>query len=171
MVTIRNWTTGVTNNRPVIDSRGFIRAPLLAGRTPDWFVAQAGAPALGRDCLVRGVRVTTRPHGLFTKAMVANRSITLNGGVTTDSFNSEDPAASANGRYDPAKSRDHGDVAANGQMIKAVNNLGNVKIRGRVSTGPGGTVERPQWRRQTHFETRGLKLGHGVWDLLYDRIG
>jgi tRNA (guanine-N7-)-methyltransferase len=37
--------------------------------------------------------------------------------------------------------------------------------------GPGVTAERPQWRRQTHFETRGLKLGHGVWDLLYDRIG
>ena len=25
------------------------------------------------------------------------------------------------------------------------------------------------WRPQTHFETRGQKLGHGVWDLLYDR--
>lgn len=37
--------------------------------------------------------------------------------------------------------------------------------------GAGVTAERPQWRRQTHFETRGLKLGHGVWDLLYDRIG
>lgn len=33
-----------------------------------------------------------------------------------------------------------------------------------------GTVERPQWRRQTHFETRGLKLGHGVWDLLFERV-
>ena len=43
------------------------------------------------------------------------------------------------------------------------------RLRNRA--GPGGTVERPQWRRQTHFETRGLKLGHGVWDLLYDRIG
>jgi tRNA (guanine-N7-)-methyltransferase len=42
------------------------------------------------------------------------------------------------------------------------------RLRNRA--GPGGTVERPQWRRQTHFETRGLKLGHGVWDLLYDRI-
>ncbi|GAB3729031.1 tRNA (guanosine(46)-N7)-methyltransferase TrmB [Silanimonas algicola] len=37
--------------------------------------------------------------------------------------------------------------------------------------GVGGTIERPQWRRQTHFETRGLKLGHGVWDLLFERIG
>ena len=35
--------------------------------------------------------------------------------------------------------------------------------------GPRGTVTRPDWRPQTHFETRGQKLGHGVWDLLYDR--
>lgn len=43
------------------------------------------------------------------------------------------------------------------------------RLRNRA--GPGGTVARPQWRRQTHFEARGLRLGHGVWDLLYDRIG
>ena len=35
--------------------------------------------------------------------------------------------------------------------------------------GPRHCVERPDWRRQTHFESRGLKLGHGVWDLLYTR--
>jgi len=35
--------------------------------------------------------------------------------------------------------------------------------------GARGFVPRPEWRRQTHFETRGLKLGHGVWDLLYAR--
>lgn len=35
--------------------------------------------------------------------------------------------------------------------------------------GPRGAVERPAWRRQTHFETRGQKLGHGVRDLLYRR--
>lgn len=35
--------------------------------------------------------------------------------------------------------------------------------------GPRGEVPRPPWRPQTHFETRGRKLGHGVWDLLYDR--
>lgn len=35
--------------------------------------------------------------------------------------------------------------------------------------GPGNAVERPSWRRQTHFETRGLKLGHGVWDLVYSK--
>lgn len=41
----------------------------------------------------------------------------------------------------------------------------------RNRAGPGGRIERPNWRRQTHFETRGLKLGHGVCDLLYQRIG
>ena len=35
--------------------------------------------------------------------------------------------------------------------------------------GPHSAIERPDWRRQTHFETRGQKLGHGVWDLLYER--
>ena len=28
---------------------------------------------------------------------------------------------------------------------------------------------RPAWRPQTKFEARGLKLGHGVWDLLFRR--
>jgi tRNA (guanine-N7-)-methyltransferase len=39
----------------------------------------------------------------------------------------------------------------------------------RNRAGPRGHVPRPPWRPQTHFEARGLKLGHGVWDLLYDR--
>ena len=39
----------------------------------------------------------------------------------------------------------------------------------RNRAGPRGHVPRPEWRPQTHFETRGQKLGHGVWDLLYDR--
>jgi len=30
-------------------------------------------------------------------------------------------------------------------------------------------IECPDWRPETHFERRGLRLGHGVWDLLYQR--
>ena len=37
------------------------------------------------------------------------------------------------------------------------------------TAGRRGSVPRPAWRPQTHFETRGQKLGHGVWDLLYTR--
>lgn len=32
-----------------------------------------------------------------------------------------------------------------------------------------GFSPRPQWRPQTKFERRGQRLGHGVWDLLFER--
>jgi tRNA (guanine-N7-)-methyltransferase len=32
-----------------------------------------------------------------------------------------------------------------------------------------GYVERPAYRPITKFENRGLKLGHGVWDLVYKK--
>ena len=32
-----------------------------------------------------------------------------------------------------------------------------------------GMATRPDWRPLTKFEARGLKLGHGVWDLLFER--
>ncbi len=33
--------------------------------------------------------------------------------------------------------------------------------------GAGEYSVRPDWRRQTKFEARGQRLGHGVWDLLF----
>ncbi|HEY0231967.1 MAG TPA: tRNA (guanosine(46)-N7)-methyltransferase TrmB [Dokdonella sp.] len=30
--------------------------------------------------------------------------------------------------------------------------------------------ERPPWRIETHFERRGLRLGHGVWDFVHERV-
>jgi tRNA (guanine-N7-)-methyltransferase len=33
-----------------------------------------------------------------------------------------------------------------------------------------GYAPRPDWRPLTKFEARGLKLGHGVWDLLFGRV-
>ena len=32
-----------------------------------------------------------------------------------------------------------------------------------------GFAPRPAWRPQTKFETRGLRLGHGVWDVVFRR--
>ena len=37
----------------------------------------------------------------------------------------------------------------------------------QLNTKQGGYVERPAYRPITKFENRGLKLGHGVWDLVY----
>ena len=36
-----------------------------------------------------------------------------------------------------------------------------------ASTHESGYAERPAWRPLTKFENRGLKLGHGIWDLFY----
>lgn len=36
--------------------------------------------------------------------------------------------------------------------------------------GPGQFSERPEQRPLTKFEVRGQKAGHGVWDLLYERV-
>jgi tRNA (guanine-N7-)-methyltransferase len=35
--------------------------------------------------------------------------------------------------------------------------------------GPRQAAPRPHWRIETHFQKRGERLGHGVWDLLYRR--
>lgn len=37
--------------------------------------------------------------------------------------------------------------------------------------GPGQSSERPPWRIETHFERRGRRRGHAVWDLIYDYLG
>ncbi|PZQ13482.1 MAG: tRNA (guanosine(46)-N7)-methyltransferase TrmB [Rhodanobacter denitrificans] len=37
--------------------------------------------------------------------------------------------------------------------------------------GPGRYSPCPDWRIETHFERRGTRLGHGVWDLVYERTG
>jgi len=37
------------------------------------------------------------------------------------------------------------------------------------AAGPRDHVPRPEWRIETHFERRGVKRGHGVWDLVYIR--
>ena len=36
-----------------------------------------------------------------------------------------------------------------------------------TGTLPGGYAERPSYRPVTKFENRGIKLGHGVWDLVF----
>jgi tRNA (guanine-N7-)-methyltransferase len=33
-----------------------------------------------------------------------------------------------------------------------------------------GYAPKPHYRPLTKFENRGLKLGHGVWDLVFERV-
>jgi tRNA (guanine-N7-)-methyltransferase len=40
----------------------------------------------------------------------------------------------------------------------------------RNCAGPGHYARRPAWRPVTRFEQRGQRLGHGVWDLLFEKL-
>ena len=39
-----------------------------------------------------------------------------------------------------------------------------------LANSAAGYAERPAYRPETKFERRGLRLGHGVWDLLFRRV-
>ena len=38
-----------------------------------------------------------------------------------------------------------------------------------TAAAPNGYAQRPDYRPLTKFEQRGLRLGHGVWDLVFAR--
>ena len=50
------------------------------------------------------------------------------------------------------------------QMLEVLNGEDSLE-----NTVGEGYAPRPDFRPQTKFETRGLRLGHGVWDLLFKR--
>jgi tRNA (guanine-N7-)-methyltransferase len=54
------------------------------------------------------------------------------------------------------------------QVLQAEPLLENTAADGEA-VGPAGFVPRPAQRPPTKFEQRGLRLGHGVWDLVFRR--
>lgn len=52
------------------------------------------------------------------------------------------------------------------QMLKVINGVSGFENMAQE----GQYCPRPAYRPETKFERRGLKLGHGVWDLIYQRI-
>jgi len=103
-------------------------------------LAAAGAPAMTKPFLGRGVRITTKQDFIFAKGMVAKNKIDLNGNnIETDSFDSSDPNFSTGGFYDKNKAKDNGDIATNSSLTNSLN-IGNANIRGKVGTGPNGSA-------------------------------
>jgi tRNA (guanine-N7-)-methyltransferase len=43
-------------------------------------------------------------------------------------------------------------------------------LQNTASKDQGGYAFKPDYRPLTKFENRGLKLGHGVWDVVFKRI-
>jgi hypothetical protein len=117
-------TTISTNVSPEIISRAYVRKPF------------------SNDYLdpPRAIRVTVTNQPFWVKGMAAKGQIDLSGNkLRIDSFDSTDPNYSTNGRYDPAKAKDNGDVATNSSLVDSLN-AWNTEIHGKVSTGPGGSV-------------------------------
>lgn len=84
----------------------------------------------------RMVEAIVKPVGAFRLALLAIEKIDLTDhSIVVDSYDSRDSAKSTNGRYDPAKRQEHGDIATNGEAIHA----GQAHIYGEAMTN-GGTV-------------------------------
>jgi len=90
--------------------------------------------------LPRTVRVSTTNDAIFAKGLVAKGNIDLSGnGISSDSYDSLNPAYSTGGKYDPTKRRDKGDIATNSSIDDSLN-IWNAEVYGKVSTGPGGNL-------------------------------
>jgi tRNA (guanine-N7-)-methyltransferase len=48
--------------------------------------------------------------------------------------------------------------------------IGAEPLLRNTATADPGFAEQPDYRPLTKFENRGLKLGHGVWDLVFQRV-
>ncbi len=132
-------------DQPTIESIGYAPTPanvasyysspwgmILGGLVPQFSPERASAK--------RKVRVLAKRQTPVQFAMLAKGQIDLHGNnVATDSFNSTNSNYSTNGRYDKAKSRDHGDIATNAGIVDGVN-AGNANVKGHASTGPDGSV-------------------------------
>lgn len=132
-----------SQSKPAILSEGYVPA-LFSTRLSSVFFAAAGVEAQQTpqaQYVGRKIRVKTAKDGLMIGAMVAKKYIDFNGnGVQTDSYDSTDPAYSTDGRYDPSKRKDNGDVAVNYSIINGSLDVGNANILGSVAVGPGGTI-------------------------------
>jgi tRNA (guanine-N7-)-methyltransferase len=54
------------------------------------------------------------------------------------------------------------------QMLQVLN--AEPLLANTAPAGLGGYAPKPDYRPLTKFENRGLKLGHGVWDLVFQRV-
>jgi hypothetical protein len=136
------YVTRIQNvNPPLIMSTGIVPAPGGPATIGTTDGAILGAALDQRSFIRRSVRVDTiRDNSFFVDGVVAKGQIDLAGNnVKTDSFDSEDPNYSTDGKYDPAKAKDNGGVATNSGLVNSLS-VGNADIMGTVATGPGGSV-------------------------------
>ncbi len=77
----------------------------------------------------------------YVRPFLMRRSITMNGGAWTDSFDSSNPLYSTNSQYDWAKHLSHGDIATN--VDGSLSNLNGSLVYGSASSN-GGAIANTQ---------------------------
>src|SRR5689334_22800770 len=105
-------TNGWYYKKNSVDSRGYYEVNIRNTQPP--VIVSTGyilAPLSSTNYVKRRVRVTTSGGSPIPAAVVTKGAISLSGNnVTIDSFNSADPLASTNGKWDPLKAGDKGNV-------------------------------------------------------------
>jgi hypothetical protein len=141
IATVSNWVVGSPTNRPVIESRGYVSAPIVVASANGPLLATLGNPSLAtRKYVARGIRCVTTTDALFSKGLVAKGMIDLKGNnIMSDSYDSRYTNSSTDGRYDVTKRKAGGSVATNSGLTNSLN-VGNALIYGKISTGPGGSI-------------------------------
>jgi hypothetical protein len=126
--------------QPVIVCTGYVRLPVLYASANPTLLASAGTTVNGVPYIARTVQVTALKQRLFVQAMVAKLTVDMKGNnIATDSYDSSNPLYNTGGRYDPTRARDHGDVSTLSGLANSIG-VGNADIKGRLQTGPGGSV-------------------------------
>lgn len=132
-----------SDNPPTITSTGYVKFPIKGTE------------------VARVIQVTTTRFGTGMRGMVAKGDITMNGNTRADSFDSEDPNHSTNGRYDAAKAKDGGFV---GSVYGSVA-TGGGKVYGYLGTGPTGTATGNAGDFSWLAAYSGIQTGHYENDL------
>lgn len=110
------WING--SNQPIVTAIGY------------------ATDSISQKQIKRTVLVQTTRFGAGMRGIITKDGLEMNGNCMIDSFDSEDPAFSTAGRYDPAKAKDNGFA---GSLYANVFADGD-GIWGFVGTGPNGTV-------------------------------
>ncbi|MEW6305947.1 MAG: hypothetical protein AB1705_20925 [Verrucomicrobiota bacterium] len=135
-----------TDSAPTVVATGFLRLPLKSNEVS------------------RTVRVTTTRANAGIKGLTAIGGIELVGNITMDSFDSEDPTYSTNGRYDKTKNKDNGYIGSVEGSITG----GGGQVWGNAGTGPTGSADSAGTIGDRNWITggnSGIQSGHYANDL------
>ncbi|MEW6303644.1 MAG: hypothetical protein AB1705_09250 [Verrucomicrobiota bacterium] len=134
------------DSAPTVVATGFVKLPLKSTEVS------------------RTIRVTTTRGSSGLKGLTAIGGIELVGNILLDSFDSEDPTYSTNGRYDSSKKKDNGFVGSVEGSITG----GGGQVWGNAGTGPtgsadsAGTIGDASWHGGGNS---GIQSGHYANDL------